>query len=96
MKEMAENIRIPFLLCKDNPKHQFVLSILEQTENRSAYIREAIIYYHRHHGVAIKEDGVLEDIRMVVQECNQKLLLEIDKRLEDKKEIDYDKFKNMF
>lgn len=93
---MDESIRIPFLIRKDNPKHQLVLRILEQTENRSAYIREAVIYYHRHNGNVIKEDNVLEDIRQVVQECNHQLLVEIDKRLEEKGEIDYDKLKNMF
>ena len=43
-----KSARIPVLLRLDNPKHRLVYNILESTDNKSAYIREAVIYYHRH------------------------------------------------
>lgn len=96
MEKEHDCIRIPFLLRKENPKHQLVFHILEKADNRSEYIREAVIFYHRHNGEVEKDDGILEDIRMLLQENNQQLLLAIDKRLEDKNSIDYDRLKNMF
>ncbi len=96
VKKQGEIIRIPFLLKRDNPKHQLAFHILEKADNRSEYIREAIIFYYRHNGEVVKEDGILEDIRGLLQENNQLLLLEIDKRLAEKNAIDYDKLKNMF
>jgi hypothetical protein len=96
MEKEHDCIRIPFLLKRENPKHQLVFHILEKADNRSEYIREAVIFYHRHNGAVVKEDSILEDIRILLQENNQQLLLEIDKRWEDKNSIDYDKLKNMF
>ena len=65
-------------------------------ENRSAYIREAVIYYYGHHGISTEEDDILDGIRKVVKECNSQLLNELDKRMESKNSIDYKKLKNMF
>lgn len=96
MDKKSEHVRIPVLLRINNPRHQFVYNILENVENRSAYIREAVIYYYRHNGM-MEEDDILEDIRKkVVQECNSQLLNELDKRMESKNSIDYKKLKNMF
>ena len=64
--------------------------------DKSAYIREAVIYYHRHKGISPEEDDVMDYIRLVVQECNQQLLAELDKRIGSKDLIDYDKLKNIF
>ena len=64
--------------------------------NRSAYIREAVIYYYGHHGISTEEDDILDGIRKVVKECNSQLLNELDKRMESKNSIDYKKLKNMF
>ena len=38
----------------------------------------------------------MDYIRLVVQECNQQLLAELDKRIGSKDLIDYDKLKNIF
>ena len=91
-----KSARIPVLLRLDNPKHRLVYNILESTDNKSAYIREAVIYYHRHKGISPEEDDVMDHIRLVVQECNQQLLAELDKRIGSKDLIDYDKLKNIF
>lgn len=96
MDKKSEHVRIPVLLRINNPRHQFVYNILENVENKSAYIREAVIYYYRHNGISTEEDDILEDIRKVVQECNSQLLDELDKRMERKNSIDYKKLKNMF
>ena len=53
MDKKSEHVRIPVLLRINNPRHQFVYKILENVENRSAYIREAVIYYYRHNGARI-------------------------------------------
>ena len=50
--------------------------------NKSAYIREAVIYYYRHNGISMKSDDILDDIRNVIQECKEELLIELEKRLE--------------
>ena len=92
MDKKSEHVRIPVLLRINNPRHQFVYNILENVENRSAYIREAVIYYYRHNGISTEEDNILEDIR----KCNSQLLNELDKRMESKNSIDYKKLKNMF
>lgn len=91
----SESIRVPVLLRMDNPRHQLVYNILEKVDNRSAYIREAIVYYHRHQGLAVEEDS-LEEMRKVVQECNEQLLIELEKRMERKNLTDYDRLKKMF
>ncbi len=96
MDKKSEHVRIPVLLRINNPKHQFVYNILESTDNKSAYIREAVIYYHRHKGISPEEDDVMDHIRLVVQECNQQLLTELDKRIGSKDLIAYDKLKNIF
>lgn len=96
MDKKSEHVRIPVLLRINNPKHQFVYNILENVENKSAYIREAVIYYYRHNGISTEEDDILEDIRKVVKECNQQLLTELDKRIGSKDLIAYDKLKNIF
>lgn len=88
--------RVPVLLQMDNPKHKLVYNILESVDNKSAYIREAVIYYHRHKGISPEEDDVMDYIRSVVQECNQQFLEELDKRIGSKELIDYDKLKNIF
>ena len=92
MDKKSEHVRIPVLLRINNPKHQFVYNM----ENRSAYIRESVIYYYRHHGISTEEDDILEDIRKVVKECNSQLLNELDKRMKSKNSIDFKKLKNMF
>ena len=89
MDNKDKSARIPVLLRLDNPKHRLVYNILESTDNKSAYIREAVIYYHRH-------KDVMDHIRLVVQECNQQFLAELDKRIGSKDLIDYDKLKNIF
>ena len=89
-------VRVPVALRMDNPKHKLVYNILESVDNKSAYIREAVIYYHRHKGISPEEDDVMDDIRSVVQECNQQFLEELDKRIGSKDLIDYDKLKNIF
>lgn len=38
----------------------------------------------------------MDHIRLVVQECNQQFLAELDKRIGSKDLIDYDKLKNIF
>ena len=96
MDKKSEHVRIPVLLRINNPRHQFVYTILENVENRSAYIREAVIYYYGHHGISTEEDDILDGIRKVVKECNSQLLNELDKRMESKNSIDYKKLKNMF
>ena len=96
MDKKSEHVRIPVLLRINNPRHQFVYNILENVENRSAYIREAFIFYYRHHGISSEKDDFVEDIRKVVQECNSQLLNELDKLMESKNSIDYKKLKNMF
>ena len=96
MGKKSECIRVPILLRMDNPRHQLVYNILENVDNKSAYIREAVIYYHRHKGISPEEDDVMDYIRLVVQECNQQLLAELDKRIGSKDLIDYDKLKNIF
>lgn len=95
VEKNSESIRVPVLLRMDNPRHQLVYNILEKVDNRSAYIREAIVYYHRHHGLAVEEDS-LEEMRKVVQECNEQLLIELEKRMERKNLTDYDRLKKMF
>ena len=77
MGKKSECIRVPILLRMDNPRHQLVYNILE-----SAYIREAVIYYYRHNGISMKSDDILDDIRNVIQECKEELLIELEKRLE--------------
>ena len=51
-----KSARIPVLLRLDNPKHRMVYNILESADNKSAYIREAVIYYHRHKDISPEED----------------------------------------
>ena len=75
MGKKSECIRVPILLRMDNPRHQLV-------DNKSAYIREAVIYYYRHNGISMKSDDILDDIRNVIQECKEELLIELEKRLE--------------
>lgn len=58
-----KSARIPVLLRLDNPKHRLVYNILESADNKSAYIREAVIYYHRHKGISLEEDDVMDHIR---------------------------------
>ena len=58
-----KSARIPVLLRLDNPKHRLVYNILESADNKSAYIREAVIYYHRHKGISPEEDDVMDHIR---------------------------------
>ena len=94
MDNKDKSARIPVLLRLDNPKHRLVYNILESTDNKSAYIREAVIYYHR--GISPEKDDVMDHIQLVVQECNQQLLAELDKRIGSKDLIDYDKLKNIF
>ena len=77
MGKKSECIRVPILLRMDNPRHQLVYNILENVDNKSAYIREAVIYYYRHNGISMKSD----DIRNVIQECKEELLIELEKRL---------------
>ena len=77
-----KSARIPVLLRLDNPRHRLVYNILESTDNKSAYIREAVIYYYRHNGISMKSDDILDDIRNVIQECKEELLIELEKRLE--------------
>ena len=50
-----KSAKIPVLLQLDNPKHRLVYNILESADNKSAYIREAVIYYHRHKGISLEE-----------------------------------------
>ena len=80
---------------------QEVKSVIQEVvavdnKDKSAYIREAVIYYHRHKGISPENDDVMDHIRLVVQECNQQLLAELDKRIGSKDLIDYDKLKNIF
>ena len=96
MDKKDKSARIPVLLRLDNLKHRLVYNILESADNKSAYIREAVIYYHRYKGISPEEDDVMDHIRLVVQECNQQLLTELDKRIGSKDLIDYDKLKNIF
>ena len=56
MGKKSECIRVPILLRMDNPRHQLVYNILENVDNKSAYIREAVIYYYRHNGISMKSD----------------------------------------
>ena len=72
------------------------ITFLKVQTTKSAYIREAVIYYHRHKGISPEEDDVMDHIRLVVQECNQQLLTELDKRIGSKDLIAYDKLKNIF
>jgi hypothetical protein len=44
----------------------------------------------------MKSDDILDDIRNVIQECKEELLIELDKRMENKDSIDYERLKNMF
>ena len=81
MGKKSECVRVPILLRMDNPRHQLVYNILENVDNKSAYIREAVIYYYRHNGISMKSDDILDDIRNVIQEC--------------KEELDYDKVKSV-
>jgi hypothetical protein len=41
-----------------------------------------VIYYYRHNGISMKSDDILDDIRNVIQECKEELLIELEKRLE--------------
>ena len=82
MGKKSECIRVPILLRMDTPRHQLVYNILENVDNKSAYIREAVIYYYRHNGISMKSDDILDDIRNVIQECKEELLIELEKRLE--------------
>ena len=96
MDNKDKSARIPVLLRLDNPKHRLVYNILESTDNKSAYIREAEIYFHRLKYLSPVVDEVMVHIRLVVQECNQQFLAELDKRIGSKDLIDYDKLKNIF
>ena len=80
MGKKSECIRVPILLRMDNPRHQLVYNILENVDNKSAYIREAVIYYYRHNGISMKSDDILDDIRNVIQECKEELLIELENR----------------
>ena len=60
MGKKSECIRVPILLRMDNPRHQLVYNILENVDNKSAYIREAVIYYYRHNGISMKSDDILD------------------------------------
>lgn len=40
MGKKSECVRVPILLRMDNPRHQLVYNILENVDNKSAYIRE--------------------------------------------------------
>ena len=95
MDNKDKSARIPVLLRLDNPKHRLVYNILESADNKSAYIREAVIYYHRHKAYLWRK-MMLWITSGVVQECNQQLLAELDKRIRSKDLIDYDKLKNIF
>ena len=64
MGKKSECIRVPILLRMDNPRHQLVYNILENVDNKSAYIREAVIYYYRHNGISMKSDDILGDTGM--------------------------------
>lgn len=92
MGKKSECIRVPILLRMDNPRHQLVYNILENVDNKSAYIREAVIYYYRHNGISMKSDDILDDIRNVIQECKEELLIELENVW---KVIDYDKVKSV-
>ena len=81
MGKKSECIRVPILLRMDNPRHQLVYNILENVDNKSAYIREAVIYYYRHNGISMKSDDILDDIRNVIQECKGGTFNRTGKRL---------------
>lgn len=96
MDEEKKFVRVPFTLHRNNPKHQEVLSILEQVENKNAYIREAVLFLYQHKDDSVHEGITLEEIQQVVERSNEKLLSRLKELLEAQSSLDYEKMKNMF
>lgn len=73
-------VRVPFNLHRNNPSHEEVYKILEKAENKNAYIREAIIFYHRHkNDLFWSEEEMVENIRKLIASENEKLIAEMGK-----------------
>ena len=63
-------VRVPFNLHRNNPSHEEVYKILEKAENKNAYIREAILFYHKHgNHIFWSDEEVVENIRSAYGDC---------------------------
>lgn len=70
-------VRVPFNLHRNNPSHEEVYKILEKAENKNAYIREAILFYHKHgNHIFWSDEEVVENIRKMIASENEKLIAE--------------------
>lgn len=67
-------------LHRNNPSHEEVYKILEKAENKNAYIREAIIFYHTHKNHLFwSDEEMVENIRKLIASENEKLIAEMEK-----------------
>lgn len=80
MNNINRVVRVPFNLHRNNPSHEEVYKILEKAENKNAYIREAIIFYHTHKNHLFWSDEEMgENIRKLIASENEKLIAEMEK-----------------
>ncbi len=73
MDEKRKVVRIPFNIYRNNPEHEQVYAILEKQENKSAYIRDAVLNYYAQ-GKSGGSSVSKEEIREIVREVGEELV----------------------